>query len=125
MSNSIVNISNTVPILQQERSKITTNPFIPNEQKTIELEELDSLSNQIIEEQYNKNRTTSIANLSLKSISKNISTSVIGFTNDLFEKPEDSAWFEYIQEIFTKDQRQTYIGILLIFIAVYMLIVQN
>ena len=72
MSNSIVNISNTVPILQQERSKITTNPFIPNEQKTIELEELDSLSNQIIEEQYNKNRTTSIANLSLKSISKNI-----------------------------------------------------
>lgn len=123
--NQIANISNVKPILQQERSKITTNPFIPNEQKQIELEELDKEANDIIQEQYNKNRTTSISNISIRDITKNISSSFIGFFNDLFTKPEDIAWTEYLQTIFTKDQRHTYIGVLFILIAVYMLIVNQ
>jgi hypothetical protein len=123
--NQIANISNTQPILQQERSKITTNPFIPNEQKTKELQELDKLANDVIEEQYNKNQTTSISNLSIKDITKNISSSFIGFFNDLFTKPKDISWTEYLQIILKKDQRQTYIGVLFILIAFYMLIVNQ
>jgi hypothetical protein len=122
--NQIANISNVRPILQQERSKITTNPFIPNEQKTIELQELDKQANDIIEEQYNKNQTTSISNLSIREITKNISSSSIGFFNDLFIKPSDTPWTEYLLKIFTKDQRHTYIGVLFILIALYMLIVK-
>ena len=78
--NEIVNITNPTPILQQERSQITTNPFIPNEQRILELEQLDKSANQIIEESYNKNKTNSIANLNLRDISKNISSSFIGIS---------------------------------------------
>lgn len=123
--NQIANISNAVPILQQERSNITTNPFIPNEQRTMELEQIDRSANLIIEEQYNKNKTSSIFNLSLRDINTNISSSFIGFFNDLFLKPNDMPWRIYIPMILERDQRYTYIGVLCIFIAVYMLAVRK
>lgn len=123
--NQIANISNTVPILQQERSSITTNPFIPNEQKTIELQQIQKESNIIIEEQYNKNKTTSIFNLPIRTINDNISSSFIGFFNDLFVKPADMPWRIYIPMILERDQRYTYLGVLCIFIAIYMLAVRK
>lgn len=123
--NQIANISNAIPILQQERSNITTNPFIPNEQRTIELEQIDKAANLIIEEQYNKNKTSSIFNLSLRDINTNISSSFIGFFNDLFLKPADMPWRIYVPMILERDQRYTYIGVLCIFIAVYMLAVRK
>jgi hypothetical protein len=122
--NKIANISNAVPILQQERSQITTNPFIPNSQKIKELEELDKDAAEIIESEYNKNKTTSIYNLSIKEINKNISSSVIGFLDDLFKKPKDIPWRLYLPMIIQKDQRYTYIGVLFIIIAIYMLLVK-
>lgn len=123
--NRIANISNTIPILQQERSSITTNPFIPNEQRTLELEQIDKQANLIIEEQYNKNKKSSIFNLPLRDINTNISSSFIGFFNDLFLKPADMPWRIYIPMILERDQRYTYIGVLCIFIAVYMLVVRK
>jgi len=123
--NEIVNITNPTPILQQERSQITTNPFIPNEQRTMELEQIDKAANLIIEEQYNKNKTSSIFNLSLRDINTNISSSFIGFFNDLFLKPADMPWRIYVPMILERDQRYTYIGVLCIFIAVYMLAVRK
>jgi hypothetical protein len=123
--NQIANISNAIPILQQERSNITTNPFIPNEQRTMELEQIDKAANLIIEEQYNKNKTSSIFNLSLRDINTNISSSFIGFFNDLFLKPADMPWRIYVPMILERDQRYTYIGVLCIFIAVYMLAVRK
>jgi hypothetical protein len=123
--NQIANIQNAVPILQQERSTITTNPFIPNEQKTIELEQIDKQANAIIEEQYNKNKTSSIFNLTISEINKNVAASFIGFLDDLFVKPQDMPWRIYIPMIIQKDQRYTYIGVLFILIAVYMLAVRR
>ena len=123
--NRIANISNAIPILQQERSSITTNPFIPNEQRTLELEQIDKQANLIIEEQYNKNKKSSIFNLRLRDINTNISSSFIGFFNDLFLKPADMPWRIYIPMILERDQRYTYIGVLCIFIAVYMLVVRK
>lgn len=123
--NKIVNITNPIPILQQERSQIITNPFIPNEQQAFELEQLDKRANQIIQESYNENKINSISNLNLRDISKNISSSFIGISEDLFTKPEDVKWIDYIFLIFQKDQRYAYIGIVLLMIAFYMMIVKN
>ena len=123
--NRIANISNTVPILQQERSTITTNPFIPNEQKQIELEQIDKEANQIIEQQYNNNRTSSIFNKTISEINTNIATSFIGLLDDLFVKPTDMPWRIYIPMILEKDQRYAYIGVLAILIAIYMLAVRK
>jgi hypothetical protein len=123
--NKIVNITNPTPILKQERSRITTNPFIPNEQRILELEQLDKSANKIIEESYNKNKTNSIANLNLRDVSKNISSSFIGISEDLFNKPKDVKWVDYIFLIFQKDQRYAYIGVVLLMIAFYMMIVKN
>jgi hypothetical protein len=116
-------MNNPVPILQQEKSNITTNPFIPNDQKIKELEILDQEANKIIEDAYNKNKTTSISNLSIKDIITNIADSVIGFIDDLLSKPVDIPWKDYISSILQKNQRYTYIGILFLIIAFYMLLV--
>jgi hypothetical protein len=123
--NQIANLQNAVPILQQERSTVTTNPFIPNEQKTIELEKIDKEANLIIEEQYKKNKTNSIFNLTIAEINKHVSSSFIGFLDDLFTKPQDVSWKVYIPMIIQKDQRYTYLGILLILVALYMLAVRR
>lgn len=123
--NQIANLQNTVPILQQERSTVTTNPFIPNEQKTIELEKIDKEANLIIEEQYKKNKSNSIFNLTIAEINKHVSSSFIGFLDDLFTKPQDVSWKVYIPMIIQKDQRYTYLGILLILVALYMLAVRR
>lgn len=108
---------NTVPILQQQRSDITTNPFISNEQQQLELVTIEQNANKIIEDQYARNRVTSIKNKSLQELNENISNSVIGIIDDLFKKPSDLPWNLYIVEIFTKEQRYAYIGMLLIIIS--------
>jgi hypothetical protein len=117
-------MNNPIPILQQEKSSITTNPFIPNDQKIKELEIIDKEANKIIEDAYNKNKTSSIANLSITDIVKNIADSIIGLLDDLFTKPEDINWVDYILNILQKNQRYTYIGILLLIIAFYILIIR-
>jgi len=119
---NIINIQNPEPILLQERSKITTNPFIPNEQREIELSMLDKRSNDIL---IKKNQQSKFTNLSIQQINANISKSVIELMDDLFMKPESESWIDYIKEIMQKDDRYSYIGILLILIAVYMIIVYN
>ena len=148
-------IKNPVNILQQEKSKITTNPlitgtstqttttsvpssivshqksnivtnaFIRDEQKQMEINSLENEVNDIIIKNYNDNITSSISNLSLSEINANISKSCIGILDDIFDKPKSTTWGEYIQIILKKDQRYTYIGFLLIFIAFYILLVSN
>jgi hypothetical protein len=115
--NTIANIQNPVNILQQERSKITTNPFIPNEQKIMEFQTIDRESNEIIKKAYEKNN---IYNFSIKQINENISKSTIGFLDDLFIKPENNNWIEYLQIILLKEERYVYFGFLLIMFVVFM-----
>jgi len=103
-------------------SNIKTTAFIPDIQKEKEIIQLTNDINNIIEENYNKNITSSIQNLSLSEINKNISTSCIGILDDALNKPTHITWGEYIQIILKKNQRYTYIGILLIFIAFYILL---
>jgi len=117
----ISNIQNPVNILQQESSKITTNPFIPNEQKIMELEVIDRESNEIIKKAHEKNN---IYNLSIKQINENISKSVIGFLDDLFIKPENNNWIEYLQIILLKEERYVYLGFLLIMFVIIMMFIE-
>ena len=121
----IVNLQNTTPILLQTKSNLTTNPFITNEQKIIEIEVLETQANNIINEAYRKNNINSISDLTLKEILKGISNSFTGFLDDLFTKPQNVGWLNYIIFLFQKDQRYAYFGIILIFISIYMMLISK
>lgn len=124
MSDDIIaNIANPQPILQQpSSSKINTNPFIPNKQRELELKVIQRQANEIIENAYQTNKTSSIANLSLKEINKNVSNSFLGFIDDMYKKPHDIEWKYYIPKILEKEQRYAYLGALLVLISLYMLV---
>jgi hypothetical protein len=124
MSDSILNSIDTnlfpkPPVLQQSKSSIVTNSFIPNEQKQFELEEIQKQANGIIEDNYKQNQNSSIANMSLKYILQNMSNSVVGLIDDLFSKPDNVPWTHYLPDIIAKDQRYAFIGIILLIIALY------
>lgn len=116
-NNNIANIQNPVNILKQQSSKITTNPFISNEQKIKEFEIIDKEANEIIKKAYSKN---DIYNFSISEINKRISKSVIGFLNDIFVKPEKYNWVEYLQLILLEEERYVYLGFLLIMFVIFM-----
>lgn len=118
----IDNVDNPKPILLQQKSKINTNPFIPDSQKQIELQAVQDNANNIVTEYYNKNMTSSIQNLSLSEINKNIGKSIMGLMNDLLNKPNNIDWLTYVQLSLKKDNRYTYIGIVFVVIAVYIIL---
>ena len=151
---TISNIQNPINILQQPKAKLTTNvfmensnigsnyigndknvinttsnikttPFIPDIQKEIELTELNDNANKIITDNYNKNITSSIRNISFRDLHKNISISCVDLLDDALNKPNEIMWGEYIQIILQKNQRYTYVGFLLIFLAIFILLVTN
>jgi len=121
-NNSILNVQNPIPILQQPKSSITTNPFIPNEVKQMELEMIDQEANKIIQEQYRQSQASGIGNMSLKQLGQNISISYVGILDDLFVKPTNKSWDIYIFEIIQKDGRYGYLGILFIIIALLLIL---
>jgi hypothetical protein len=119
----IVNLTNPQPILQQDKSSIvTSNPLIPNEQKEREIIVTD-ISNTA--NNNNANAKNTVKNMSIQDINKKIGTSVIGFFDDLFLKPENVPWKEYLPTILQKDERYTYIGILCILIGFYLLLARS
>lgn len=127
MSDKIIsNILAPKPILQQDKSSLViTNPFIPNEQKTKELEAIQDEANSIIEAAYAQNKTSSIHDQSISQLNANVAQSIVGFLDDLFNKPNDIPWKHYLPMIFQKEQRYTYFGVLLLFVSVFFLIVKQ
>ena len=110
-------VSNPVNILARERSNLTTNPFIPNEQRIREFEVIDKRANEIMQRAYDKN---DIYNFSINDINKNISKSTVEFLDDLFVKPENENWIEYLQVILLKNERYMYFGFILIMFVIFM-----
>jgi hypothetical protein len=106
-STPIANISNPIPILQQESSNITTNTLIPKI-STIEVE-LPRQQQNLFQIEY---------------LTK-ISSSFIGFFNELFIKPDNISWLDYLQTIIKKDQRYYYMGIFLIALAILISLLQQ
>jgi hypothetical protein len=99
MPNATLPLSNPKPILQQTKSEITTNPFIiPTENTPI--------------------------NITFTDINKGVSTSFIGLLDDLFNKPDNINWMEYLKIIISKDNIFNYLTVLLFFIALYILLIK-
>jgi len=117
-----MSLQNPEPILKQQKSKINTNPFIPDNQKTIELKNIQDETNKILSDNYNKNK---LINTSLSDINKNISKTCIGIMNDLLNKPDNIVWYEYIQIVIKKDDRYAYLGIIFIIISLVIFMFKN
>jgi len=96
--NAILPLNNPVSILQQTKSQITTNPFI-------------------------KERDT-IINPTFNNINENVSVTFMDILDDLMNKPDDETWIDYIPKILYKDNRLSYIAVLLFFIALYILLIK-
>lgn len=92
-------LENPTNILSQTKSDITTNPFIkPDDTKPI--------------------------NKTINQINTNVSTTFMGFLDDLFNKPDDESWSSYLFVIIKKDERYNYFAVLLFFIALYILLIK-
>lgn len=104
----ILNIHNPIPILQQKPSSITTNIPPKNFQRTTDKSTIN------INEISKKNNET--------SINQKISSNIIEFFNDFYEKPNNKSWSEYIIEISSKKNRLLYIGIFFILISGFILL---
>jgi len=96
LPNSSLPLGNPQPILQQTKSKITTNPFI---KETPDI---------IISNNNNNN--------------KKDSDTFMSFLDDLFDKPENQSWNSYLKNIFQKRNRLNYIASLLFIIVLLLLI---
>lgn len=94
-------LENPSNILSQQKSDITTNPYIkPVKEEQVPL------------------------NPKFSEINSNLSYSVLGFFDDLFIKPDNESWRDYFPMILSKDDRYNYLGVFLLLIAFYILLVK-
>lgn len=98
------NVNSPIPILQQQKSVITTNPYITG---TIQENET--------KQKENKSPT-------FNEINTKLSISIMGLIDDLFIKPNDIPWSNYIVMILEKDQRYTYLCVLLVFTTFFLIL---
>jgi hypothetical protein len=110
-------IQNPINILQQEKSSITTNPFV--QPKTYEYIQ-DTNKENTQKENIPKKDTPKPP--TFYDINKKLSTSIMGLIDDLFEKPDDIPWLKYIQMILDKDERYTYLTVLFIFTTLFIIL---
>ena len=94
-------VNSPVPILQQQKAQMTTNPFIRSV------------------EQVNETETEKIP--SNPKINSQLSISIIGFMDDCLNKPDDIEWKHYAPIILHKENRFTYIFILVLFIVLFVI----
>ena len=88
------------PILQQEPSIINTNPTLKSKVGQVE----------IIND--------------FKDVKSRLSKSVIGFIDDLNEKPDNVNWGRYLYDITVKDERYNYLGSIALFIVLFIILVK-
>jgi hypothetical protein len=106
MTGDIINIQNPIPILQQPKSKIITNPLIPDAQATI-----------IIDDPSVKSNTTT-------TLHSNISNSFVAVIDDLHNKPSHIPWSQHVVTTLHTNDRYAYLGYLFILIACFVLIIK-
>lgn len=115
---------NHLPILHQMKADMDTTAFIPEDQRQREINSLQESANEIIQQAHSDSQV-SIKNLTLGQILTNTSDSFIGLSNDLFLKPQETPWNDYIGHILTKDSRYVYLGIIMIFIVMYIFLFRD
>lgn len=107
-------IQNPINILQQEKSSITTNPFV--QPRTYIIQDTSKDTPKDLKETPPKPPT-------FYDINQKLSTSIMGLIDDLFEKPDDIPWLKYIQMILDKDERYTYLTVLFIFTTLFIILI--
>lgn len=94
-------VQNPMPILQQQKAELTTNPFIkPARQESRDQESRDQVK-----------------------INRQLSIHVIGFMDDLLDKPDDIQWHRHVKMCLHKDDRMLYLTILVVFIVLFMILI--
>jgi predicted esterase YcpF (UPF0227 family) len=88
------------PILQQQKAKLTTNPFIKKATEPIPEKEKDDVP----------------------KINRELSIHIIGFMDDMFDKPDSVEWHHHIKQCIQKENRMLYMIILLIFIILFIVL---
>jgi hypothetical protein len=99
-------IKNPVNILQQPKSKMTTNTFVQPVQEVVVTTD-------------NKVPPTA-----LQTFNTSFSTSVIGLLDDLLHKPSSIPWPRYLVTVLNKDNRTTHIGILFLALALLFILIK-
>ena len=97
-------VDSPVPILQQTKSVITTNPYITGALPT------------------NTNNLPVKKSPTFNHINSKLSESVLGIIDDIFVKPNDIPWSNYLVMILEKGERYTYLCVLLIFITLFLVL---
>lgn len=94
----------------------------PNEEPEVNerLKKMNEKDNNELKEDIKENN---IYNKSLKTIIREMSTSMINLIEELYEKPKEEKWNEYILKVLTKDDRMIYIGFLLVIISISIMII--
>lgn len=105
----IQNIHNPIPVLQQPKSQVLSNSLVPNtlQEETVQLP---------------THNTPSLLDISIRNVATGMSSSVLGFMEDIFHKSDSDSWIEHFQYSAIKEQRYMYFGILCIFIASILLL---
>lgn len=104
---AILPLNSPINILRQSKAKMTSNPFIKP------IDESDIILEDIVKHK----------NIEFGEINDNISLNFMGFMDDIFNKPDDENWINYLKIILNKDDRYSYFAILLFLIALIIIFI--
>jgi hypothetical protein len=109
-------------ILKQTKSNVLTmNGFISKESKESEIKELEIVANSIVEEAYKK-KNRGLKDMKIEEIMTSMSDACVGISRDIYNKPENTSWVEYLSIIVLKNGRYKYVGLMIIFLVLYIYI---
>ena len=54
-----------------------------------------------------------------------MSSSLLSLIDELYEKPYDISWLDYLQQILTKGRRITYIGAVFVILSVFIMFINK
>jgi len=108
-------------ILKQTRSEVLTNSFISKESKESEIKELEIVANEIVADAYKK-KNRGLKDMTIEEIMTSMSDACVGISRDLYKKPDNVGWVDYSSIIVLKNGRYKYIGLMIIFIVLYIYI---
>ena len=112
-------VMNPLAILQQQKAALTKNEFLVKEEirQIKNRQDIDNFNDKL-----QKDTDANYVNFN-NSINKNLSITLIGFTDDLLNKPHETHWKHYLPIILEKDDRYIYLLILIIFITFFIILI--
>lgn len=113
------------------------NPFKPLFVKTVEEVAEENVIERTINERTERmsdeenkrmardTESNKIKSLTVDELIKDMSSSLLSLIDELYEKPYDISWLDYLQQILTKGRRITYIGAVFVILSVFIMFINN